>query len=115
MGNVFNRTVIIGRLGKDPEFKHGTKADYTKFTIYNWTVKDGKEETVWHEIAAFDRQAVLCRDYLHKGELCCIEGRLDETNYEGKVKQTIIAERVVFLSSKKHQNENKQEAVCDEI
>lgn len=104
----YNKTIIIGRLGKDPELKKGSKADYAMFPILNTTFKDGKEEINWHKVAAFGKQAILCHDYLHKGDLCCIEGRIDAREYNGNIKQTIVAERITFLSSRKPQPKTEQ-------
>ena len=97
----FNRPIIIGRLGQDPELK----GDVAMFTVSNSTIRDGVEEVMWHKIRAFGNQAKLCVEYLHKGDLCCIEGTLSNHTYEkdGKVhhSQSIIVERITFLASKR--------------
>lgn len=98
----FNKTIIIGRLGQDPVFKAGAKTDTAKFTICNTVVKDGEEEVQWHYIVSFGRQAQLVMEHLHKGDLVCIEGRLDSKAYNGK-RVAIIAERMTFLASKKRE------------
>ena len=95
----FNKIIIIGRLGQEPVFKAGAKTDTAKFTLCNSTVKDGKEEVQWHNIVSFGKQANLVMEHLHKGDLVCIEGRLD---LSGK-RTEIIAERMTFLSSKKRE------------
>ena len=98
----FNKTIIIGRLGQEPVFKSGAKTDTARFTLCNTVVKDGKEDVQWHNIVSFGKQANLVMEHLHKGDLVCIEGRLHP-------KAGIIAERIVFLSSKKR--ESKPESV----
>ena len=105
MANTFNRTIIIGRLGHDPELKQGPKAEFARFSLSNSTFRDGQEEVQWHSICAFGKQARLCHDHLHKGDLCCIEGRLDKRGYlkngEKHYSQIIIADHITFLSSKR--------------
>lgn len=106
---MYNRTVIIGRLNSDPEFKTRNDIEYARFGLVNLHEKDGKTEEVIHRIAAFGKSAVLCKNYLHEGDLCCIEGRLDSRTYkkngETCYSQTIVAEKITFLSSKRTQRE----------
>ena len=104
--NTFNKTIIIGRLGFDPELKQGKNTSYTRFSLSNNSItKDGQSEVQWHKICAFGKQATLCHKYLHKGDLCCIEGRLDSRSYEKngqkQYSSSIIAERITFLNSKR--------------
>ncbi|MBO5752132.1 MAG: single-stranded DNA-binding protein [Proteobacteria bacterium] len=106
MANTYNKTIIIGRLGQDPEFKTGGKTDVTRFSLSNNTVhKDGTSEVQWHKICAFGKQAVICHQHLKKGDLCCIEGRLDTRSYEKdgekRISHAVIAERITFLSTKR--------------
>jgi single-strand DNA-binding protein len=118
--NSYNKTIIIGRLGHDPELKQGPNAQYTRFSICHQSVtKDGHEETQWHKVCAFGKQATICHNYLHKGDLCCIEGHLDarsyEKNGEKRVSNDIIAERITFLSTKRRSDGVKKERVEDEL
>ena len=104
--NTFNRTIIIGRLGFDHELKQGKNTSYARFSLSNNSItKDGQSEVQWHKICAFGKQAALCQKYLHKGDLCCIEGRLDSRTYEKngqkQYSSSIIAERITFLNSKR--------------
>lgn len=106
MANTYNKTIIIGRLGADPEIKAGTKTDVTRFSLScNTLRKDGATEVQWHRICAFGKQAQLCHRYLKKGDLCCIEGRLDTRSYEKdgekRSSSSVIAERITFLSTKR--------------
>lgn len=114
MTKSFNKTIIVGRLGDDPEFTEtkrfnpetGKPLEIAKFKLSNTVIRDGKEEIQWYNLAAFGKQAILCHDYLHKGDLCCVEGRLDRQHYKSQdgeeiFKTTIIAEHITFLSSKR--------------
>lgn len=100
-----NRTIIIGRLGETPELREanrGCKANcYTTFRLSNTTLRDGVEETLWHTIVCFGKQAYTCCENLSKGDVCCIEGHLDkrayEKNGEARYSRVIIAEHITFL------------------
>lgn len=102
MAYSFNHTIIIGRLGEDPKLKIGDKVESCCFTICNSTFSDGVEEVQWHDLVAFGKQARVCAEHLHKGDLCCVEGRIDSKKYikdgEEMYAQAIIAERITFLS-----------------
>ena len=118
--NSYNKTIIIGRLGQDPELKQGNKAQYTRFSVCHHSVsKEGQEEVQWHKICAFGKQASICRNYLHKGDLCCIEGHLDtrsyEKNGEKRISNTIVAEKITFLSTKRRQNTANNNSSSDEL
>jgi single stranded DNA-binding protein len=108
MGKIYNKTIVIGRLGNDPEFDNAKRMPVSRFNLCNSTINNGHEEVAWHRIVCCGNQAVLCRDNLHKGYLCCIEGILDEKKYElngeQKFSMCIVAERIVFLSASKREN-----------
>lgn len=121
MAKTYNKTIIIGRLGNDPEMTEtkslnletGKPLEIAKLKLSNTVIRDGKEEIQWHDLAAFGRQAILCHDYLHKGDLCCVDGRLDRQHYKSQdgeeiFKTTIIAEHITFLSSSKHKEANNE-------
>jgi single-strand DNA-binding protein len=112
----FNKTIIIGRLCNDPVYTEPdgqkVKVEMAKMKIQNTNIdKEGNEIADYHDIVSFGNQAKLSQKYLHKGDLCCIEGRLDRQVYEkeGKVKAIIVAERITFMSSRKKTEEVKQE------
>lgn len=103
-----NKTFLYGNLTRDPELKAlptGTKV--TEFAIAtNRSFKDQngvqKDETQYHNIVVFGRQAETSAQYLKKGQGVLIEGRVqtrswDDTNGGGKKYRTeIIAEAVQF-------------------
>lgn len=93
MSKSYNKTILIGRLGADPIEKNGCAV----FPILNTTFRDGKDEVQCHKVWTSGKQTPLAMQYLAKGDLCCIEGSL--TNTDGKV--SIHAERITFLSAKK--------------
>ena len=83
-----NKAILIGRLGKDPEMKYtpsGTAV--ASFSIAtNYSVKDGDgnytDKTDWHNIVVFGRRAEFAGEYLSKGRLVFIEGRIQTRSWE---------------------------------
>lgn len=100
-----NKVIIAGRLTADPEMRTTPSGahvvSFSVATNRNWTDKDGgkKEETEFHNIVAWGRQADVVSQFMKKGGLILIEGRLQTRSWEGKDggqrKSTeIIAERI---------------------
>jgi len=85
-----NRVQLIGRLGKDPESKFtptGKKVTHFSLAISNrWKSKEGdaKEYTEWVNVEAWGRLGEICSEYLKKGSLIFLEGRLKTEKYEDK-------------------------------
>jgi single-strand DNA-binding protein len=85
-----NRVQLIGRLGKDPESKFtptGKKVAHFSLAVSNrWKDKNGetKEATEWVNIEAWGRLGEVCQEYLKKGSLIFLEGRLKTDKYEEK-------------------------------
>lgn len=98
-----NRVQLIGRLGKDPESKYtptGKKVAHFSVAIsQRWkTGGESKEYTEWVNIEAWGRLGEVCQDYLKKGSLVYIEGRLKTDRYEDKDGDTKYYTKVVALS-----------------
>ena len=84
-----NRVQLIGRLGKDPEGKYTpTGKRVTHFSLavsQRWTSNgESKEYTEWLNIEAWGRLGEVCQEYLKKGSLIYLEGRLKTEKYEDK-------------------------------
>ena len=103
-----NRMTIIGNLGSEPEMRYTPSGrPVTSFSVAtNWryTTSDGerKEETEWFTIVAWSKLAEQCNQYLTKGRLVYIEGRLRMHSWEGqdgqrRFRNEIVADRVKFL------------------
>ena len=124
---MLNKIQIIGRLGQDPE----TRSTQNNTTVTNLSVatseryknKNGEqvENTEWHRVVAWDRLGEVCRDYLEKGSLVYIEGRVQTRDYEDKdgVKRYvtgIIAREMKMLDSKptSEPERAKPEPIVDE-
>lgn len=85
-----NRVQLIGNLGKDPETRFtpsGKKVTHFSLAVgRRWKTPEGeaKEHTEWFNIEAWGRLGEVCQQYLHKGSLAYIEGRLRTDRVEDK-------------------------------
>ena len=83
-----NRVQLIGRLGRDPEIKdtrNGKKVCTFSVAVNRRTRdKEGETQQVadWFNIETWERLAEICYEYLHKGSLVFLEGRLQIDAYE---------------------------------
>jgi single-strand DNA-binding protein len=108
MAGSVNSVNLIGHLGKDPEVRYTgggqAVANFSLATSDTWKDKSGEkqERTEWHRIVVWGKQAEHCGEYLRKGRLVHIEGRLQTREWDDKDGQKrhtteIIANRVTFL------------------
>lgn len=88
---MLNRAQIIGRLGQDPEVRYLPSGEavcnFSVATTEKWKDKasgEVKEETTWHRVTAFARQAEIVGEYLRKGSLVFIEGKMTQRKYQDK-------------------------------
>ena len=101
-----NRVQLIGRLGKDPESKFtptGKKVTHFSIAISNrWKSKEGesKEYTEWVYIEAWGRLGEICGEYLKKGSLVFVEGRLKTDRVEDKFYTKVVALSMQMLDRK---------------
>lgn len=105
-----NRVQLIGRLGKDPESKYtptGKKVTHFSLAVSNrWKDKNGetKESTEWVNIEAWERLGEVCQEYLKKGSLVFLEGRLKTDKYEdnGETKYftKVVIQSLEFLDKR---------------
>lgn len=98
-----NRVQLIGYLGKDPDSKYtptGKKvAHFSVAVTQRWkTAGETKEYTEWVNIEAWGRLGEVCQEYLKKGSLVYIEGRLKTDKYEDKEGETKYFTKVVALA-----------------
>ncbi|MFL5733021.1 MAG: single-stranded DNA-binding protein [Chloroflexia bacterium] len=110
MSRSLNKVQLIGRLGGDPELKYTqagmARVSFSVATDRSWQDKEGnrRDETDWHAIIAWDKLAETCANYLSKGRLIYIEGRLQTRSweFEGKTgtKTEIVAQNMLILDSK---------------
>lgn len=108
-----NRVTLIGRVGADPEIRYTQAGQATCSlriaTDESYTDRDGKrvERTEWHRVAVFGKSAENCNQYLGKGSLVYVEGKLATRKWQdqkgqGRYTTEIHADRVQFLDRKEN-------------
>lgn len=106
-----NKVIIVGRLGRDPEVRYTQDgravANFNVATSEQWKDRDSgekKEKTEWHRVVAFGRLGEICGEYLAKGRLVYVEGKLQTRSWEkdGVTRYTteIVASNMQILEAK---------------
>jgi single-strand DNA-binding protein len=108
-----NKVILVGFLGADPELKHTSQglaiAMLRVATSRSWSDKDGErqEETEWHDVEVWGKQAEAAGEHLAKGRQIYVEGRLktdawtDKQSGQKRYRTKIVAEQVTFLGAKR--------------
>lgn len=106
-----NKVILIGRLGADPEVRYTPDGmmvtNFRLATDSQWKDKAGERvsKAEWHRIVSFGKLAEICGNYLSKGKLVFVEGRIQTRSWDDKdgVKRystEIIAANMQMLDSK---------------
>lgn len=84
-----NKVILVGNAGRDPEVRYTTTGravgNFTVATTEKFGGGDGqaaREETEWHSIVVWGRNAELAQQYIRKGRQLYIEGRLQTRDWE---------------------------------
>lgn len=109
---MFNKVILIGRLTKDPELRYTPSgAAVTQFTVAvdRPSRNNGEKEADFIPVVAWRQLAETCANYLKKGRLCAVEGRIQIRNYENSEGRRVyvtevIASEVRFLDSGRSDN-----------
>ena len=107
---MLNKVMVIGNLGGDPEMRYTANgsavANFSVASNREYTTGDGerRQETEWFRVVTWNRLAEICSQYLTKGRLVYVEGRLQTRSWEGqdgatKFMTELIAHEVKFLGS----------------
>lgn len=78
----YHTIIIVGRLGRDPEMRYTPNGQaVTSFSVASdrqYTGSDGQKvkETIWFRVSVWGKQAESCNEYLKKGKMVLVEGRL---------------------------------------
>ena len=119
-----NRVILVGHLGGDPEMRYtssGTPVtNFSLATNERWNNQDGErqERTEWHKIVTWSKLAEISNQYLTKGQLVFIEGRIQTREWDdkdGNKRRTteIVASEMRMMSPRSsdgpRQQEQKQE------
>lgn len=104
-----NRVVLVGRLTKDPELRYTPNGvAVTNFTLAvnrNFTNQQGEREADFINIVVWNKRAENVAEYLKKGSLAGIDGRIQTRSYENNQGRRVyvtevVAESVQFLEPK---------------
>ena len=85
-----NKVILVGHIGNKPEGRYtpsGTStASFSLATNESWidSENEKQERTEWHNIVAWNKLADFATEYLQKGQLIYIEGRLQTRTYKDK-------------------------------
>ena len=109
---MINKVILVGRLGKDPEIRSTpsgqTVAKFSIATDEKFTDRNGEKQqrTEWHNIVAWGKLGEICGQYLRKGKLVFIEGRIQTDSWDDKetgvkkYRTDIVANEMKMLDKK---------------
>lgn len=105
-----NKAIILGHLGRDPELRYlqsgqpVCKLNIATSRRYTNKANESVEETEWHRVSVWGKQAEHCNNYLTKGRQVYVEGRLRTSSYDkdGQKHYTteIVADTVQFIGGR---------------
>jgi single-strand DNA-binding protein len=119
---MYQRIIIVGRLGADPEQREGQSGEsYVRFPLAvnrTWLDAAGerREEVTWHHVVVWGKAGAACKAHLKKGDLALVEAeRLRASAYLGKDGQPaasldVTASRVRFLGNGRREDTGEEEA-----
>jgi len=93
-----NKVILVGRLGKDPETRYTSSGQAVcNFSLatdetYKDRAGERQKRTEWHRIVVWAKQAEIAQQYLHKGSLIYVEGRIQTRQWddrEGQKRTTV--------------------------
>ncbi len=108
-----NKVFLIGRLGGDPELKSTQNGkNVATFSLATSEKYNGAEKTEWHKIIAWEKLSEVAKNYLTKGRMVHVEGKIQTREYESQgVKRSvteIIATNITLLDSSGIKNTAQQ-------
>jgi single-strand DNA-binding protein len=104
-----NKVILVGNLGREPEVRAtpggSLVANLSIATSEKFKDRNGEplEQTEWHRVVLFGRQAEVAREFLQKGSAVYVEGRLQTRQWQDQSGQTrysteVIGDRMQMLS-----------------
>jgi single-strand DNA-binding protein len=116
-----NQIMIVGNVGSAPELGYGqNNVPFCRFSVAvneQWkTDGEKKERVTWFPVVTFNGLAETCANYIDRGRLVAVQGRVQNRDYEDRggtrheVMQ-VIAEKVVFLGSGKHEEREDRQSM----
>ena len=99
-----NKVILVGRLGRDPETRYTSGgqavANFSVATDESYKDRNGERQkrTEWHKIVVWGKQAEIAQQYLKKGSLVFIEGRIQSREWQDKEGQKRTSFEIVANS-----------------
>jgi single-strand DNA-binding protein len=99
-----NKVILVGRLGRDPETRYTSGgqavANFSMATDESYKDRNGERQkrTEWHKIVVWGKQAEIAQQYLKKGSLIFVEGRIQSREWQDKEGQKRTAFEIVANS-----------------
>ena len=99
-----NKVILVGRLGRDPETRYTSGgqavANFSIATDESYKDRNGERQkrTEWHKIVVWGKQAEIAQQYLKKGSLVFIEGRIQSREWQDKEGQKRTSFEIVANS-----------------
>jgi single-strand DNA-binding protein len=96
-----NKAILVGRLGKDPETRYTSSGqavcNFTMATDETYKDRAGERQkrTEWHRIVVWAKQAEIAQQYLRKGSLIYLEGRIQTRQWDDKEGQKRTTTEIV--------------------
>ena len=120
---MINSVVLVGRITKSPELKSTqSNISFTNFTLAvnrQFTSQNGEQEVDFIQCIAWRKQAENMAQYLHKGSLIGVLGRIQTRTYEAdngtRYITEVVCDNVQFLESKSERQEEKQVNKVEEV
>lgn len=116
MAQCLNKVMVIGHLGRIPEMRYTpngtTVANFSIACNRTWKNSEGEKhvDTEWFNVVAWGKLAEIAKQYLEKGSLAYVEGRLQSRSWQDN-KGTqhksveIVAQQILLLNESNDQNE----------
>ena len=101
--NSINKVILVGHLGAKPEGRYTSSGkpvtSFSLATNESWS-QNGEQinKTEWHNVVAWERLADFAQEYLHKGQLVCIEGKLTSRTWQDKENRTVKVAEILCSS-----------------
>lgn len=118
---MINKAILLGRLGQDPTVRYmpsgGQVTSFSVATDETWKDKQTGErvnKVEWHNIVTFGKLAEICGQYLTKGKLVYVEGKIQAQQWTDKdggkhSKTQIVADTMKMLDGKSERQDAGQE------
>lgn len=115
-----NQITLIGNVGRSPELAYAPSGTaIAKFTLATNYKRQDEQETTWHNIIAFGKQAELLNQYVGKGSKLLVQGRLTKrpyTSQDGSKREwvEVVVEKFEFLTTVRPEDQEASDAASTE-